>query len=418
MMRAQEVEDVDVAVIGGGPAGMSAAVAARKAGAARVVIIERGEQLGGILNQCIHDGFGTKSLGKALTGPEYAQMYIDLAGETGVSCYLKTMVLNLTPERELTICSTEGVRRIRAKSVILCMGCRERTRGAIGIPGYRPAGVFTAGVVQYYMNMRNLAVGRRVVVLGSGDVGLIMARRLTLEGAQVPCVAEILPYPSGLVRNVVQCLEDFGIPLYLSTTVVEIHGRDRVTGVTLAKIGPRGGIVPGSKRLVKCDTLMLSVGLIAENELAKKAGVALSPITGGPIVDDHFQTSVPGIFSAGNALQVHDLVDYVSLEAEKAGLSAAEHAHTGKLPEANITVRPGQGIRYVVPQHISGTEAVDFSMRVVVPDVDRYVVFRSNGQTVRKMKQNVLAPSSMVRFRVRAERFEKIGSELTVELEA
>ncbi|HLC29325.1 MAG TPA: FAD-dependent oxidoreductase, partial [Dehalococcoidia bacterium] len=248
-------EEVDVAVIGGGPSGMAAAVAARKAGAERVVLIERDEQLGGILNQCIHDGFGTKIFERALTGPEYAQIYIDQVGETGVSYYLNTMVLDLTPERELTVCSMEGVRRIRAKSVVLCMGCRERTRGAIGIPGHRPAGVFTAGVVQYYMNLRNLAVGRRVVVLGSGDVGLIMARRLTLEGAQVPCVAEILPYPSGLMRNVVQCLEDYGIPLYLSTTAVGIHGRDRITGVTLAKIGPRGGIVPGSKRLVACDTL-------------------------------------------------------------------------------------------------------------------------------------------------------------------
>lgn len=411
-------EEVDVAVIGGGPSGMSAAVAARKAGAGRVVLIERGERLGGILNQCIHDGFGTKMFGKALTGPEYAQIYIDQASETGVSCYLNTMVLNLTPERELTVCSTEGVRRIRAKSVVLCMGCRERTRGAIGIPGYRPAGVFTAGVVQYYMNLRNLAVGRRVVVLGSGDVGLIMARRLTLEGAQVLCVAEILPYPSGLARNVVQCLEDFGIPLHLSTTVVDIHGRDRITGVTLAKIGPRGGIVPGSQRLVECDTLMLSVGLIPENELSKKAGVALSPVTGGPIVDDHFQTSIPGIFSAGNALQVHDLVDYASLEAEKAGLSAAKYADTGKLPEANIKVSPGQGIRYVVPQHISGTEAVDFSMRVVAPDHDRYVIFRNDGQTLRRMKENVLAPSSMIRFRLRAERFQKIDSEITVEVGA
>lgn len=410
-------EEADVAVIGGGPAGLAAAVAARTAGAKRVVLLERGEQLGGILNQCIHDGFGTKNMGKALTGPEYAQIYIDQAGAAGVSCHLNTMVLNLTPERELTVCSKEGVRRIRAKSVVLTMGCRERTRGAIGIPGYRPAGIFTAGVVQYYMNIRNLSVGRRVVVLGSGDVGLIMARRLTLEGAQVPCVAEILPYPSGLMRNVVQCLEDFGIPLYLSTTVTEIHGRDRITGVTLAKIGPRGGVVAGSQRLVECDTLMLSVGLIAENELAKKAGVALSPITGGPVVDDHFQTSVPGIFSAGNALQVHDLVDYVSLESEKAGSSAAKYAQAGELRAANIRVKPGKGIRYVVPQYIGGDESVDFSMRVEAPDLDRTVVFRSGDQTIRKMKENVLAPSSMIRFRVRSERLQKVGGELIVELE-
>ena len=411
-------EEVDVAVIGGGPAGLAAAAAARKAGVARVALIERGEQLGGILNQCIHDGFGTKNMGKALTGPEYAQIYIDLANDAGVTCHLNTMVLNLSPERELTVCSSEGVRRIRAKSVVLCMGCRERTRGAIRIPGQRPAGVFTAGAVQYYMNIRNLAVGRRVVVLGSGDVGLIMARRLTLEGAEVPCVAEILPYPSGLVRNVVQCLEDFNIPLYLSTTVVEIHGRERVTGVTLAKIGPRGGIVKGSQRKIECDTLMLSVGLIAENELAKKAGVTLSPITGGPIVDDHFQTSVPGIFSAGNALQVHDLVDWVSVEAEKAGACAAEFSQDKKLARAHIKVTPGPGIRYVVPHYISGTEAVDFSMRVTVPDHDRTVVFQSDGNVLRSKKENVLAPSSMVRFRVRAERFQNIGKEMTVELKA
>lgn len=411
-------EEVDVAVIGGGPAGLAAAAAARKAGAERVALIERGEQLGGILNQCIHDGFGTKNMGKALTGPEYAQIYIDLADAAGVTCHLNTMVLDLSPEREMTVCSSQGMRRIRAKSVVLCMGCRERTRGAIRIPGQRPAGVFTAGAVQYYMNIRNLAVGRRVVVLGSGDVGLIMARRLTLEGAEVPCVAEILPYPSGLVRNVVQCLEDFNIPLYLSTTVVEIHGRERVTGVTLAKIGPRGGIVKGSQRKIECDTLMLSVGLIAENELAKKAGVALSAITGGSIVDDHFQTSVPGIFSAGNALQVHDLVDWVSLEAEKAGARAAEFAQDKKLARAHIKVTPGPGIRYVVPHYISGTEAVDFSMRVTVPDHDKTVVFQSDGNMLRSKKEHVLAPSSMVRFRVRAERFQNIGNEMTVELKA
>ena len=411
-------EDVEVAVIGGGPAGMAAAAAAREAGAERVLLVERGEELGGILNQCIHDGFGTKVFGEALTGPEYAQIYLDKLHEAKVSYSLNAMVLDLSADRELTVCSTEGMRRIRAKSVVLTMGCRERPRGAIGIPGSRPAGVYTAGVVQAYTNLHNIMVGERIVVLGSGDVGLIMARRLTLEGAQVLCVAEILPYPSGLARNVVQCLDDFGIPLYLRTTVVEIHGNQRINGVTLAEIGPRGGIVRGTKRYLACDTLMLSVGLIPENELSKKAGVALSPITGGPIVDEDFQTSIPGIFAAGNALQVHDLVDYASLEGEAAGRQAASYANTGKGRQANIAVDAGRGIRYVVPQWISGTEAVDFSMRVVAPEKDRNVVFRRDGQVVRRLKQSVVAPSSMIRVRLRADRFQAGDGALSVELEA
>ena len=411
-------EDVEVAVIGGGPAGMAAAAAAREAGAERVLLVERGEELGGILNQCIHDGFGTKVFGEALTGPEYAQIYLDKLHEAKVSYSLNAMALDLSADRELTVCSTEGMRRIRAKSVVLTMGCRERPRGAIGIPGSRPAGVYTAGVVQAYTNLHNIMVGERIVVLGSGDVGLIMARRLTLEGAQVLCVAEILPYPSGLARNVVQCLDDFGIPLYLRTTVVEIHGNQRINGVTLAEIGPRGGIVRGTKRYLACDTLMLSVGLIPENELSKKAGVALSPITGGPIVDEDFQTSIPGIFAAGNALQVHDLVDYASLEGEAAGRQAASYANTGKGRQANIAVDAGRGIRYVVPQWISGTEAVDFSMRVVAPEKDRNVVFRRDGQVVRRLKQSVVAPSSMIRVRLRADRFQAGDGALSVELEA
>ncbi len=411
-------EDVDVAVIGGGPSGMAAAVSARKAGAERVLLIERGERLGGILNQCIHDGFGTKLLGKAYTGPEYAQLFIDQVDETAVTSAMNTMVLDLSSERELVVCSEEGMRRIRAGSVVLCMGCRERSRGAIRIPGTRPAGVYTAGVVQEYMNLRDIMVGRKVVVLGSGDVGLIMARRLTLEGAKVPCVAELLPYPSGLARNVVQCLDDFGIPLLLSTTVVEIHGIERLTGVTLANVGPKGGMVPGSKRFVACDTLMLSVGLIPENELSKKAGLVISPVTGGPVVDDRLQTSIPGIFCAGNALQVHDLVDYVSMEADKAGLSATEFADKGRLSPSKINVHPGSGVRYVVPQEISGEETVDFSMRVLKPDSDRYIVIRSNGQIIRKMKQTVLEPSSMIRVRVRADRFNNVQGDLTVEVGA
>jgi len=409
-------EIADVAVIGGGPAGLAAAASARNAGAERVILIERGERLGGILNQCIHDGFGTKIFEEALSGPEYAQIYIDRLYDTDVTCSLDTMVLDVAGDRELTVCSTEGMRRIRAKAMVLTTGCRERSRGAISIPGSRPAGVYTAGVVQNYLNLQNIMVGRRVVVLGSGDVGLIMARRLTLEGAEVPCVAEILPYPSGLARNVAQCLDDFGIPLYLSTTVVEIHGTDRIVGVTLAQIGPRGGVLHKTKRYVACDTLMLSVGLIPENELAKKAGVALSPITGGPVVDENFQTSLPGIFSAGNALQVHDLVDYVSLEAEIAGHSAAMYADAGKLPPSSIKVQPGKGIRYVLPQEISGAESVYFSMRAQAPDRDRYVVFRRGGQVIRRLKQTVLAPSSMMRIRLRADRLQKGQGDLTVEV--
>ncbi|MDP7510890.1 MAG: FAD-dependent oxidoreductase [Dehalococcoidia bacterium] len=409
-------EDVEVVVIGGGPAGMAAAVAARQAGAEDVLLVERGERLGGILNQCIHDGFGTKVFGETLTGPEYAQIYIDKLHDAKVSYCLDTMVLDLTADRELTLCSTGGMRRVRAKAVVLTMGCRERPRGAINIPGSRPAGVYTAGVVQAYMNLQNISVGKRVVILGSGDVGLIMARRLTLEGAEVPCVAEILPHPSGLGRNVVQCLEDFGIPLYLSTTVVEIHGNQRIHGVTLAEIGPKGGVVRGTKRYVACDTLMLSVGLIPENELSKKAGTDLSPVTGGPVVDEDYHTSIPGIFAAGNALQVHDLVDYVSLEAAVAGQKAAEFAGTGKGRQAGITVGAGQGIRYVVPQRISGAAAVEFTMRVTATDNDRNIVFSRDGQVIRRLKQSVLAPSSMIRLRVRADRFQGLDGDMIVEV--
>ena len=409
-------ENVDVAVVGGGPAGLAAASAASEAGAESVLLIERGERLGGILNQCIHDGFGTKMLGEALTGPEYAQIFIDRLSDAGVISDLDTMVLDLNSDRELTICNEDGIRRVTAGAVVICTGCRERTRGAIRIPGSRPAGVYTAGVVQEYMNLRNILVGRKAVILGSGDIGLIMARRLTLEGVKVECVAEILPHPSGLARNIVQCLDDFDIPLHLSTTVVEIHGTDHLRGVTLAQIGPKGGVVRGTKRFIECDTLLLSVGLIPENELAKKAGIELSPVTAGPIVDDQFQTSVPGMFCGGNALQVHDLVDYASMESQKAGQSAAIFANSGTLPAPSIAVQPGAGIRYVVPQSLSGDEAVDFSMRVFNPEEDRYVVFRRDGRVVRRMKQTELDPAAMIRVRVRADRFKDGEGPLTVEV--
>ncbi|MBI4306968.1 MAG: FAD-dependent oxidoreductase [Chloroflexi bacterium] len=410
-----EMERVDVAVVGGGPAGLAAAAAARTAGAGRVLLLERDTRLGGILNQCIHDGFGTKVFKEALTGPEYAALAIRRAHDAGVETRVDTTVLELDPNRTMTVISRNGMRRIEAGAVVLSMGCRERTRGAIGIAGSRPSGIYTAGAVQNYMNLRNILVGRRIVILGSGDIGLIMARRLALEGAEVACVAEILAYPSGLARNIVQCLDDFGIPLHLNTTVVEIHGTDRVAGVTLAEVGCKGGIRRRTRRRVECDTLMLSVGLVPENELSKRAGVVLDAVTRGPVVDDAYQTSVPGVFACGNVLQVHDLVDYASLEAEKAGTSAAAFARTGALPAARIRVLPGAGIRYVLPQRVTGGDAIDFTMRVSKPARDAALVFSSDGREIRRLQQQVLAPASMARVRLGRGRLEGL-SEVMVEV--
>lgn len=408
-------QEVDVAVIGGGPAGMAAAVAAREKGAENVVLIEREARLGGVLNQCIHDGFGTKVFKEALTGPEYAGIYADRVHDSGVQTWLGTTVMDLKKDRSLVAISAEGMRRVQAGAVVLSMGCRERPRGAIGIPGTRPAGVFTAGAVQTYMNLRNLAVGKRVVILGSGDIGLIMARRLTLEGAKVLAVAEIMPYPSGLARNIVQCLEDFNIPLHLRTTVVEIHGTQRLTGVTLAEVGTRGGIKPGTKRFIECDTLLLSVGLVPENELTQRAGIPLSRVTNGPVVDDSFQTETPGIFACGNVLQVHDVVDYATLEAEKAGAAAAKFVSEGTTPEAKIPVVAGDGLRYVLPARISGIEAVDFTMRVVKPAGESFILFKSGDDLVRRIRQPALVPAEMVRVRLNKGRFSSLSS-LVVEV--
>lgn len=412
------LEVADVAVIGGGPAGLAAAAEAKGAGAGRVIMLERDERVGGILNQQVHDGFGTKVFKEALTGPEYAAIYEARVNEREVETWLKTMVTDVTKDRVITVRSEKGIQKIEAGSVVLSMGCRERTRGAIGTPGTRPAGVFTAGAVQNYMNVRNLAVGRKVVILGSGDIGLIMARRLTLEGAEVVCVAEILPQPSGIAGNIVRCLEDFDIPLYLSTTVVQIHGKERVTGITLAEVGPKMGEVKGTRRFVECDTLLLSVGLIPETELAIDLGVAMSPATNGAIVDESFHTSIPGIFSCGNVLQVHDVVDYATLESEKAGVAAANWAMTGKLPEPAISVTAGAGLRYVLPARISGEAAVDFTMRPWTEEHDKSVVFRSGGEILRRLKMPHMEPAGMIRVRVGQGRFKNvIDGEITVGVE-
>ncbi len=337
----------DVVIIGGGPAGLAAAVAAKEAGCGDVLLIERDRILGGILNQCIHDGFGLHTFKEALSGPEYAARFIDRFRELGIAAMEETIVLSLSADRVLEVSTRGTYQRIEAGAVILAMGCRERTRGAISIPGHRPSGVYTAGAAQNFMNLENIMVGKKVCILGSGDIGLIMARRMTLEGAKVEAVFEILPYSSGLPRNIQQCLNDYDIPLHLNTTVTDIVGKGRLEGIRVAQVGEDRAPIPETERYVPCDTLLLSVGLIPENELTREAGVGMDPVTGGAVVDDSFMTSVPGIFACGNVLHVHDLVDWVSVEAAEAGRFAACFVREGRcaLPSP-IPVRPGNGVRY------------------------------------------------------------------------
>ena len=350
----------DVVIIGGGPAGLAAALEARKeAPEAKIVILERDRALGGILQQCIHNGFGLHFFGEELTGPEYVERFIRRLEGANIEVWLDTMVLEIGEDRAVTCVSAErGLVTLKAGAVVLAMGCRERPRGALGIPGTRPAGVYTAGTAQRLTNIDGYLPGKRVVILGSGDIGLIMARRMTWEGAKVELVAEIMPYSSGLKRNIVQCLEDNGIPLLFNHTVTRVHGRERVEGVTISEVDPATRLpLRGSSRFVPCDTLLLSVGLIPENELSKGAGVAIDPVTGGAVVDERRQTSVPGIFACGNVLHVHDLVDNVSVEAAIAGATAAEYALRGGSEIAERAVRAERGVRYVVPQRISAGAA-------------------------------------------------------------
>lgn len=316
----------DIVITGAGPAGLAAAVAARKAGISSILVIERDEEMGGILNQCIHNGFGLHTFQEELTGPEYAQRFIAMVKELGIEVMLQTMVMQISPQKVVTAMNrVDGMMQIQAKAVILAMGCRERARGALNIPGFRPAGIFSAGTAQRLVNMEGYLPGREVVILGSGDIGLIMARRMTLEGAKVKVVAELMPYSGGLKRNIVQCLNDYGIPLKLSHTVVDIRGKERLEGVTLAQVDENGKPVPGTEEEYSCDTLLLSVGLIPENELSREMGVEMDSVTAGPVVDESLETTIPGVFACGNVLHVHDLVDYVSEEAGRAGANAARY---------------------------------------------------------------------------------------------
>ena len=407
-----------IIVVGGGPAGMAAAVAAYDQGVTDVVILDREPHLGGILQQCIHNGFGLHKLGRELTGPEYAAVYAREVEKRGIQVYHETTVTRVTPDKIVTAQSRQGILKFQAQAVILAMGCRERSRGALNICGSRCAGIYSAGTAQKLMNIEGYMVGKKVVILGSGDIGLIMARRMSLEGAKVEAVCELMPYSGGLTRNIVQCLEDFGIPLYLSTTVAQIHGHKRLEGVTIAQVDENRQPIESTRRYIPCDTLLLSVGLIPENELTRECGIPMDPITGGALVDDICQTAVPGIFACGNVLQVHDLVDYVSDEAERAGIGAARLVLSGNGSFDSLATKPGHGVRYVIPQTVRKTGSdVSLFLRVTQPFGKVKFTVTSGGQVLTVAKRLKAAPGEMEKLTIKADALENADAPIVVSLE-
>lgn len=410
----------DVLIIGSGPSGVAAAISAKKAGAKDVLVIERDIELGGILLQCIHNGFGVEMLGEELTGPSYAQHYVEEMLSLGVETMLDTMVVEITPDKKVYASSKEhGYLTLEAKSIILAMGCRERSRAQIQIPGHRPAGVYTAGTAQRWVNMEGFMPGEKCVILGSGDIGLIMARRMTFEGAKVERVVELMPFINGLTRNFVQCCQDFDIPTQLQHTVKRIIGKDRVEAVEIAKVDDNFQFIPGTEEIIECDTLLLSVGLIPENELSRSAGVELSPITGGPIVDDQFQTNIPGIFAAGNVVHVYDLADWVTLAGFKAGANAATYAEAitkGENPAQNLTeiaIQPAENVRYVVPQKFSPENLskgdIELQMRVTHPIEETvYIQVRDGEEVIARKVEQYVRPGEMISVKLKEKHFDAL----------